>query len=206
MADTNFDIEIANPYAEALFNSTLELYIKENFNNKIFFETLLDVEYILKLINSSVAIENCLMETTISNKDKKIILETCFSSRVNNYSVIKDFLLYLVDKRRIESIQIILPIFIKKAEDFLSIQFVEVFSASELTYSQQQRIFENLKSVVYSELLISQIYSPRISVKFSIDPDLLGGLTVKINSKYIDLSLRKKLQFLSEEMEKKWFE
>jgi len=206
MADTNFDIEIANPYAEALFNSTLELYIKENYNNEIFFETLLDVEYILKLINSSVVIENCLMETNITNKEKKLILETCFSSRVNNYSITKDFLLYLVDKRRIESIQIILPIFVKKAEDFLSIQFVEVCSAFPLTYSQQQRIFENLKSVVYSELLISQIYSPQISVKFTTDQNLLGGLTVKVNSKYIDLSLRKKLQVLSEDMEKKWFE
>nr|YP_009455753.1 ATP synthase CF1 delta chain [Dictyopteris divaricata]YP_010205260.1 ATP synthase CF1 delta chain [Grateloupia livida]AQZ24968.1 ATP synthase CF1 delta chain [Dictyopteris divaricata]UAV85829.1 ATP synthase CF1 delta chain [Grateloupia livida] len=206
MANTNFDTEIANPYAEALFNSTLELYIKENYNNKIFFETLLDVEYILKLINSSSVIENCLMEANINDVDKKIILETCFSSRNNIYSITKDFLIYLVNKKRIESIQIILPIFIKKAEDFLSIQFVEVCSSSELTYSQQQRVFENLKSLVYSELLVSQIYSPQISVKFTIDPNLLGGFTVKINSKFIDLSLRKKLQFLSEEMEKRWFE
>lgn len=206
MADTNFDVEIANPYAEALFNSTLDLYIKENYNNQVFFETLSDIEYILKLLNSSFIIENSLIETTISVKEKKAIIATCFTSRKNSKSLTKDFLLYLIDKKRIDSIQVILPIFLKKCEDFLSIQFVEVCSASSLTYSQQQRIFENLKSVVYSELLVSQIYSPQISVKFKTNPELLGGLTVKINSKFIDLSLRKKLQLVSEEMEKKWFQ
>lgn len=206
MADTNFDIEIANPYAEALFNSTIELYIKENYNNQVFFETLSDIEYIIKLLESSFIIENSLIESTISTKEKKAVIETCFTSRKNSKSLAKDFLLYLVDKKRIDSIQIILPIFLKKAEDFLSIQFVEVCSASPLTYSQQQRIFENLKTVVYSELLVSQIYSPQISVRFKTDSELLGGLTVKINSKFIDLSLRKKLQLVSEEMEKKWFQ
>lgn len=206
MADTNFDTEIATPYAEALFNSTLELYIQENFNNQIFFETLLDIEYILKLLDYSSIIENCLMETSLSDEDKKTIIETCLSSRTSTKSITKDFLIYLVKKKRIDSLQIILPIFLKKAEDFLSIQFVEVTSAYPLTYIQQQQIFGNLKSVVYSELLISQIYSPQISVKFNIDTELLGGLTVKINSKFIDLSLRKKLQVLSEQMEKKWFE
>lgn len=206
MADTNFDVEVATPYAEALFNSTIELYIRENYNNQIFFETLLDIEYILKLLDSSAIIENCLIETNISNLEKKAILETCFSSRTHINSITKDFLIYLIDKKRIDCIRIILPLFIKKAEDFLSIQFVEVSSASPLVHSQQQRIFENLKSVVYSDLLISQIYSPQIGVKFTIDPELLGGLTVKINSKLIDLSLRKKLQLLSEEMERKWFE
>lgn len=205
MANTNFDIEIANPYAEALFNSTVELYLKENYNNQIFFETLLDVEYIIKLLKSSFIIENCLTESSISNKDKITIIETCFSSRTKSRSIIKDFLLYLVNKKRIDSILIILPIFLKKAEDFLSVQFVEVYSASPLTYQQQQQIFEKLKSIVYSELLISQIYSPQISVKFILEPELLGGLTVKINSKFIDLSLRKKLQLLSEDMQKKWF-
>lgn len=206
MADTNFDIEVATPYAEAFFNSTLDLYIKENYNNQIFFETLLDIEYILKLLNYSVTIENCLMETSITNIEKIAVLETCFNGRTSKNSITKEFLIYLVNKKRIDSIQIILPIFIKKAEDFLSIQFVEVYSAYPLTYSQQQRVFENLKSVVYSDLLISQIYSPQISVKFNLDLELLGGLTVKINSKYIDLSLRKKLQSLSEDIEKKWFE
>nr|YP_011006225.1 ATP synthase CF1, subunit delta [Dictyotopsis propagulifera]WAM63229.1 ATP synthase CF1, subunit delta [Dictyotopsis propagulifera] len=206
MANTNFDIEVANPYAEALFNSILQLYMKEGYKNKIFFETLLDAEYILKLLSSSPVVENCLMETSIKDEDKKRILETCFSSRKNTNSITKDFLTYLVDKKRIDLIEIILPIFIKKVEDFLSIQFVEVYSAYPLNYLQQQRIFKSLKSLVYSELLISQIYSPQICVKFRINSELLGGLTVKVNSKYIDLSLRKKLQTLSEDMEKKWFE
>lgn len=206
MADTNFDVEIANPYAEALFNSTLELYIKENYNNQIFFETLLDVEYILNLIKSSFVIENCLIETNISDQDKKNIIETCFNNRVTSRSIIKDFLFYLISKKRIDSVVIILSVFLKKAEDFLSVQFVEVYSACPLTLTQQQRIFENLKSVVYSELIVSQIYCPQISVKFSVDTELLGGLTVKINSKFIDLSLRKKLHLLSEEMQKKWFQ
>ena len=206
MADTNFDIEIANPYAEALFNSTLELYIKENYNNQIFFETLLDVEYVLSLLKSSFIIENCLIETNISDQDKVNIIKTCFNTRVTSRSIIKDFLFYLINRKRIDSVVIILSIFLKKAEDFLSLQFVEVYSACPLTLAQQQRIFENLKSVVYSELLISQIYCPQISVKFHVDTELLGGLTVKINSKFIDLSLRKKLHLLSEDMQKKWFQ
>lgn len=206
MSDTNFDVEIASPYAEALFKSTLELYIKENYNNQIFFDTLLDVEYILSLLKSSIIIENCLLEPNISDQDKTNIINTCFTSRSTSLSIIKDFLFYLISRKRIDSVTIILSVFLKKAEDFLSVQFIEVYSAYPLTLNQQQRIFENLKSVVYSELLVSQIYCPQIGVKFTIDPELLGGLTIKINSKFIDLSLRKKLHFLSEEMHRQWFQ
>ncbi len=138
MADTNFDIEIATPYAEAFFNSILELYIKENYNNQIFFETLLDIEYILKLLNYSVTIENCLLETSISNIEKIAVLETCFSERTSKNSITKEFLIYLVNKKRIDSIQIILPIFKNTMQSKTTSTYSTLFILLHVTHQGNQ--------------------------------------------------------------------
>ena len=59
----------------------------------------------------------------------------------------------------------------------------EVMSAKELTEQQISALKDTLK----------QATGTSVSVKTSVDPDLLGGLVVRLGSRMIDTSLRSKL-------------
>ena len=57
---------------------------------------------------------------------------------------------------------------------------VIVETVCTLNEEQQSRLHEKLKEVLESE---------RVVVKFSINPKLLGGMTLQINSRLVDLSV-----------------
>ena len=72
---------------------------------------------------------------------------------------------------------------------------VIVETVCTLNEEQQSRLHEKLKEVLESE---------RVVVKFSINPKLLGGMTLQINSRLVDLSVVGQLkQFQSELKEEK---
>ena len=62
----------------------------------------------------------------------------------------------------------------------------EVVSAKELTDAQMTAVGDALKEAV----------GKAVTVEASVDPDLLGGLVVKVGSRMVDSSLRTKLQQL----------
>ena len=62
----------------------------------------------------------------------------------------------------------------------------EVVSASKLSDTQLKALGDQLKKAV----------GTKVAVDASVDPDLLGGLVVKVGSRMIDSSLRTKLQQL----------
>ncbi len=72
---------------------------------------------------------------------------------------------------------------------------VVVETVFALNETQQSKLHEKLKEVLESE---------RVTVKFSINPKLLGGMTLQINSRLVDLSVVGQLkQFQSELKEEK---
>ena len=62
----------------------------------------------------------------------------------------------------------------------------EVVSAKELTESQFTAIGDSLKKAI----------GTKVAVSATVDPELLGGLVVKVGSRMVDSSLRTKLQQL----------
>lgn len=62
----------------------------------------------------------------------------------------------------------------------------EVISATPLNESQRRAILEALKGVIGAE----------VAVDHKVDPELLGGLVVRVGSRMVDSSLRTKLRKL----------
>jgi F-type H+-transporting ATPase subunit delta len=62
----------------------------------------------------------------------------------------------------------------------------EVVSASPLNEAQQRAVLEALKGVMGTE----------VAVDHKVDPELLGGLVVRVGSRMVDSSLRTKLRKL----------
>jgi len=200
MANTMFGSKIANPYSEALLQLGLNLYLKEeNADTQIFFQIIFDMENLLAILKLTPVLEKYLANPLISSKDKKDVLEKCLTKKTS--STTRNFLMLLVDKKRIGFISIITQTFLNKAYDFVCLKFVEVCSAHTLDKDQKTKLIEKLKILLGPEFITSKVYYSKINVTFKIDKEILGGFIIKVDSKIIDLSLRGELECLAKQME-----
>ena len=200
MANTMFGAKIANPYSEALLQLGLNLYLKEeNADTQIFFQIIFDMENLLAILKLTPVLEKYLSNPLIPNKDKKDVLQKCLTKKTS--STTRNFLMLLVDKKRIGFISIITQTFLNKAYDFVCLKFVEVCSAHTLDKEQKTNLIEKLKILLGPEFTTSKVYYSKINVTFKIDKEILGGFIIKVDSKIIDLSLRGELECLAKQME-----
>lgn len=200
MANTMFGSKIANPYSEALLQLGLDLYLKEgNADTQVFFQVIFDMENLLTILKLTPTLEKYLANPLIKDEDKKNVLQKCLTTKTSPTT--KNFLMLLVDKKRIGFIQIITQTFLNKAYDFVCLKFVEVYSASLLSKDQKTQLVEKLKILLGPEFTTSKTYYSKINVTFKIDEEILGGFIIKVDSKIIDLSVRGELEGLAREMD-----
>ena len=195
-----FGSKIANPYSEALLQLGLDLYLKEeNADTQVFFQIIFDMENLLTLLKITPTLEKYLANPLIKDEEKKNVLNKCLSAKTSPTT--KNFLMLLVEKKRIGFLEIIIQTFLNKAYNFVCLKFVEVYSASVLTKDQKTQLVEKLKILLGPEFTTSKAYYSKINVTFKIDKEILGGFIIKVDSKIIDLSLRGELEGLAKQME-----
>lgn len=195
-----FGSKIANPYSEALLQLGLNLYLKEkNTDTQVFFQIIFDMENLLTLLKLTPVLEKYLSNPLIPDNDKKNVLEKCFTKKTSNTT--KNFLMLLVDKKRIGFLQTIIQTFLNKAYNFVCLKFVEVYSAYPLNKEQKEQLVEKLKILLGPEFTTSKVYYSKINVTFRVDKEILGGFIIKVDSKIIDLSLRGELECLAKQLE-----
>nr|YP_010317741.1 ATP synthase CF1 delta subunit [Silvetia siliquosa]UNH90179.1 ATP synthase CF1 delta subunit [Silvetia siliquosa] len=200
MANTMFGSKIANPYSEALLQLGLNLYLKEkNTDTQVFFQIIFDMENLLTILKLTPVLEKYLSNPLIPDNDKKDVLEKCLTKKTSNTT--KNFLMLLVDKKRISFLQSIIQTFLNKAYDFVCLKFVEVYSAYPLNQEQKEQLVEKLKILLGPEFTTSKVYYSKINVTFRVDKEILGGFIIKVDSKIIDLSLRGELECLAKQLE-----
>jgi F-type H+-transporting ATPase subunit delta len=198
MSKKNANSKIANPYAEALFQLGLSLYMKED-NPDVFYKLIFDIQDLLKVLSENPVLEEYLSNPIIASKDKKALLEKCFTGKLSSNTM--NFLSLLIDKKRISSIELIGKKFLEKAYDFVCIKFVEVWSTIELTTKQQKALTNKINEMLGPVFTEPYVQSANIQLTLRIDNKILGGLVIKIGSKVIDLSLRGELQGLAKQLD-----
>jgi F-type H+-transporting ATPase subunit delta len=198
MSKKNANSKIANPYAEALFQLGLSLYMKED-NPDVFYKLIFDIQDLLKVLSENPVLEEYLSNPIVASKDKKAILEKCFTGKLSSNTM--NFLSLLIDKKRISSIELIGKKFLEKAYDFVCIKFVEVWSTIELTTKQQKALTNKINEMLGPVFTEPYVQSANIQLTLRIDNKILGGLVIKIGSKVIDLSLRGELQGLAKQLD-----
>ena len=104
--------------------------------------------------------------------------------------VTKNFLGVLAENRRLSALPQIIRAFRQLASRHRGEVAAEVTSAHPLTEGQVAELKQQLRTRVGRE----------VSVDLSVDPDLLGGLVVRIGSQMIDSSIRTRLNALASAM------
>jgi F-type H+-transporting ATPase subunit delta len=120
----------------------------------------------------------------ISATEKREVAEQAFGGRVSPETL--NFLLVLIDKKRMSSFYRIVRAYQKLIDKELGISQGTVFSVEPLT-DIQLRSFEEKTS---------KLLQKNVKLVNKIDTFLLGGVKIFIEGKVIDASIRKQLQNL----------
>ena len=171
----------ANRYSLALY----ELASESNSLSKIEENS----HALLKLISNSKDFNDLIKDPTISRD----ILNNVIKNISDNFSLevlFKNFLSFLISKRRFFYVQQILKNFNEICSEKRGELKAEIKSAKNLTQEEINKITQELSNNFKSE----------IKLNYTHDQSLIGGLVVQIGSTMIDTSIKKKLQQLETRM------
>ena len=181
MSKNKISINSNNSYAQALF----ELANEENSLKKIEEQVL----GISKLINESEEFRYLIKNPTTSLDDLIKVMETI--SEKNDFdNLLKRFLVFLIQKRRFFYLEKILIDFLEVCSKSRGEIKAELFSAKELSETDISNIKEEL----------SQNFGANIKLNYKYDPNLIGGLVLKVGSTMVDNSIKNKLQQIQKQM------
>ena len=171
----------ANRYSLALY----ELANETNSLSKIEENS----QALLNLISSSKDFNNFVKDPTVSRN----ILNQVIDKISNNFRLevlFKNFLCFLITKRRFFYVQKILKNFNEICSEKRGELKAEIKSAKNLSQDEINKITQELSNNFKSE----------IKLNYTHDQSLIGGLVVQIGSTMIDTSIKNKLQQIENRM------
>ena len=179
--DTGFSISSAERYSLALF----ELSEESNLLGQIEEQSL----SVLNLIDQSKDFFYLIKDPTISHEDLlKIINKIAESNKFDN--LFRNFLNFLIQKRRFFFIERILKSFIEICSKKRGELTAELKSAKKLSSDEIKKITDEL----------STNFKSKIKLNYKHDESLIGGLVVHVGSTMVDTSIKNKLQQIENRM------
>jgi len=176
-----FSITSAERYSLALFELSEE--------NSLLNQIEVQASSMLNLINQSNDFSNLIKDPTINQEDlSKVISEIMQNNKFD--TLFKNFLNFLIQKRRFFFIERILKSFIETCSRKRGELNAELRSAKNLSSEEITKITE----------LLTKNFSSKIKLNYEYDESLIGGLVVQVGSTMVDTSIKKKLQQIENRM------
>ena len=171
----------ANRYSLALYELASEASVitkvEENSNS------------FLELISNSKDFRNLIKDPTLSQEILENVINK-ISENFNLETLFKNFLNFLILKRRFFYIQQILISFNEICSEKKGELKAEIKSAKNLSQQEINKITEEL----------SNTFKSKIKLNYNHDKSLIGGLVVQVGSTMIDTSIKNKLQQIENRM------
>ena len=171
----------ANRYSLALYElaSEANLLIQVEENTSAF----------LTLISNNKEFDNLIKDPTV-NQDSLINIINKIFENFKLEVLFKNFLSFLIIKRRFFYIEQILRSFIEICSEKRGELKADIKSAKQLTQEEINKITEEL----------SNNFNSKIKLNYKHDQSLIGGLVVQVGSTMIDTSIKNKLQQIENRM------
>jgi F-type H+-transporting ATPase subunit delta len=166
--------EVAKKYAGALFDLA---------NEEEDLETILDeFSEVATLVQENDELNQMLGHPGLDYHQKKEILGELFSDKLS--TTLFNFLQLLIDKKREVYLTEIYNSFKQLVDEEQNKLIVAVTAPIELSTKYQTKLTDKLQTILDKE----------IELEIEVDPDLIGGLVLKIGDKIIDGSVQNYLQ------------
>jgi len=176
-----FSLTSADRYSLALY----ELATENNNLKQVEDQSL----SILNLISTSKDFFNLIKDPT-SNQDDLLKVVNAISNNNKFENLLKNFLSFLIIKRRFFYVEQILKSFIETCSKKRGELKAELKSAKELSSDEITKITDDL----------TENFSSKIKLNYKHDKSLIGGLVVQVGSTMVDTSIKNKLQQIENRM------
>jgi F-type H+-transporting ATPase subunit delta len=167
--------EVVEPYAEALMSVAQSNDLVDRIGE--------DAAALLNLLKESPELDQFLGNPIVKAEDKKAVLQRISGDQLHPFTL--NFLKLLVDRRRILFLEGICKQYQARLRQLKQTVLAEVTSAVELSEQQQQSVREKV---------IAMTGANQVDIETKIDPDLIGGVIIKVGSQVVDASLRGQLR------------
>ena len=178
MKQTSVSAAMVEPYAEALMSIAQTHHLTHQIGE--------DVESILSLLLSSSELQAFLVNPFVKAEGKKTVLRQILQGQVQGYFF--NFLMLLVDRRRTFLLEAICQHYKALLRQLNNTVLAKVTSTVELSDHQRQQIIEKVKQMTNAA---------QVELETSLDPDLIGGVIIKVGSQVLDASIRGQLRRIS---------
>ena len=166
---------VSGTYGEALF----ELAQEKNTVSAM----LEEVSGLQMVLKENKELSVLMNNPKVSKEERESIVKEVFGGRISNDLL--NFLILLVQKGRYAYVEEILAYFTDRVKEAEGIGTAYVTTAVELTPAK--------KDEVHKKVLATTSYR-EIEIIYQVDPSLIGGMTVRINDRVIDSSIKTKLE------------
>ena len=166
---------VSSTYGEALF----ELAQEKN-TISVMLEEVSGLQTVLKANQELSVLMN---NPKVSKEERSDILKEVFRGRISDD--LYNFLLLLVQKGRYAYVEEILAYFTDRVKEAEGIGTAYITTAVELTPAK--------KDEIHKKLLATTSYR-EIEVIYQVDPEIIGGMIVRINDRVVDSSIKTKLE------------
>lgn len=169
--------EIAERYALALFELADE--------RKVLDDVAKDLRALKAMLAESADLQRLIRSPVLSRAEQGAAIAALLT-RSGAEELTRNFAALAAANRRLFALPRMIDAYLAELARRRGEVTAEVTAANKLTAAQEKSLTETLKKLV----------GAKVSVDLKIDPDLLGGLIVKLGSKLFDSSLRTKLRKL----------
>lgn len=172
---------VSKTYGEALFTIAMEadkgsLYLEE-------------VEGIRRILRENPDFDKMMLHPAIPKQEKLAMVEQAFAGRASDE--ITGFLKIVVQKERYPALQDIFQYFIDKVKEAQKIGIAHVTTAMEL--SDRQKLQVQARLLETTDYLAMEMH-------YQVDPQIIGGMVIRIGDRVVDSSIRSKLNDLTRQL------
>ncbi len=171
---------IVRRYAAALYSAASKAGVVDAVES--------DLGLISYTVESSSSLRELMFTPVVPRKKKQEILADIFKGNVQDVTLA--YLNLLVDKHREEAFALTEAEYVLLANQARGIVRAEVTSAVELDETQQSRLVKKLSAAT----------GKTIELATNVDPDIVGGVIVRIGDTVIDGSIRGQLAALKAQL------
>jgi len=131
-----------------------------------------------------------LIKDPTGNQENLILVIKKISENYKIDNLLKNFMIFLVKKRRFFYLEKILKTFIEICSEKRGEIKAEIKSAKELSNDEINKITDDL----------TKNFSSKMKLNYKYDKSLIGGLVIKVGSTMVDTSIKNKLQQIENRM------
>ena len=144
---------------------------------------------LIKLFDKSEDFKSIIKNPT-NKKEDQINVMNKISENYNFNVLLKNFLCFLVEKRRLFFLRNILRNFLDICSQKRGEVKAKLIAAKQLSDNEVNRIKDEL----------SKDFTNKVKLDYKYDPSLIGGLIIQVGSLMIDTSIKSKLKQLENKM------